>query len=68
LPVITLASGAVVPWVEAYKYLGCNLTPCLNHAPILDAIIGRISSTATRFFGFNSVTARLDNASKAQLL
>jgi hypothetical protein len=67
-PVITLASGAVVPWVEAYKYLGCNLTPCLNHASVLDAIIGRISSTATRFFGFNSVTARLDNASKAQLL
>jgi len=67
-PVITLASGTVVPWVETYKYLGCALTPKLDLSSALDLIINRVKLTAARLFGFNSITSRLDNASKAQLL
>jgi hypothetical protein len=67
-PVITLASGMVVPWVQTYKYLGCALTPKLDLSSALDLIINRVKLTATRLFGFNSITSRLDNASKAQLL
>ena len=67
-PVITLASGTVVPWVQTYKYLGCALTPKLDLSSALDLIINRVKLTAARLFGFNSITSRLDNASKTQLL
>jgi hypothetical protein len=54
-PVITLASGMVVPWVQTYKYLGCALTPKLDPeldlSSALDLIINRVKLTAARLFG-----------------
>jgi hypothetical protein len=68
LPPITLTSGAVAPWVQSYKYLGLVLTPTLNLETALDAVIGRLRNATTRYFGFNTVTWRLDNVSRVQLL